>query len=168
MHGYLVFLLGIAFVPMLLEMRRSVANEHRLRAAGAVEPAGDVYGVMAVVYPAGFLAMVGEAWIQGTGWGGTAMAGAVVFACAKSLKYWAIATLGERWTFRVLVPPHSSRTIRGPYTLMRHPNYLAVAAELVGFALLARAPIAGTLATVIFGSLMLMRIRVEDRALRAS
>jgi methyltransferase len=66
----------------------------------------------------------------------------------------------------VLVPPGSSRIVRGPYTRLRHPNYLAVAGELVGFALLAGAPITGTLATIGFGALMLRRIRVEERALR--
>ena len=44
------------------------------------------------------------------------------------------------WTFRVLVPPGSARTLRGPYRLLRHPNYVAVVGELAGFALLARAP----------------------------
>ena len=119
---------------MLLEARRSAANERALRAAGAVEPADDVYRVMQLAYPACFLAMVLEAWMRGGGFGGTTLAGVVVFTGAKALKYWAIATLGERWTFRVLVPPASERTLRGPYRLLRHPNYVAVVGELVGFA----------------------------------
>ena len=51
-------LLCIAFVPMLLEARRSAANERTLRARGAVEPADDVYRAMQLAYPACFLAMV--------------------------------------------------------------------------------------------------------------
>ena len=80
-------------------------------------------------------------------------------------RYWAIATLGDRWTFRVLVPPGSSRTLGGPYRVLRHPNYIGVAGELVGFALLAGAPIAGALACAGFGALLFARIRVEERAL---
>jgi methyltransferase len=160
-----VILLAVAFVPMLFEARRSAANERALRAAGAAEPADDVYRAMQLAYPGCFLAMVLEAWIRGSDFSGMTLAGGLLFICAKALKYWAVATLGERWTFRVLVPPGSERTLRGPYRILRHPNYVAVVGELVGFAMLARAPVAGALAIAGFGALMLARIRVEERAL---
>jgi methyltransferase len=83
----------------------------------------------------------------------------------KGLKYWAIATLGERWSFRVLVPPHSALVTSGPYRFMRHPNYLAVMGELAGMALLANAPVSGVAALLVFGGLLRARIRVEERAL---
>jgi len=158
-------LLAIAFVPMLFEARRSAGNERRLRAVGAIEPADDVYGAMQLAYPACFLAMVLEAWVRRRGFGVAALAGGLVFLGAKALKYWAIATLGDRWTFRVLVPPGSRRTLGGPYRVLRHPNYVGVAGELLGFALLARAPVAGALACAAFGALLIVRIRVEERAL---
>ncbi|HET7217706.1 MAG TPA: isoprenylcysteine carboxylmethyltransferase family protein [Vicinamibacterales bacterium] len=158
-------LFAVAFVPMIVEAARSAANERRLRAVGAIEPADDVYRVMQVAYPACFLAMIAEAWVRSAGTPAIGLAGAVVFAAAKALKYWAIATLGERWTFRVLVPPGSTRIVRGPYAYLRHPNYVAVAGELAGFALLARAPASGAIATIGFVVLMLARIRVEERAL---
>jgi methyltransferase len=96
------------------------------------------------------------------------VSGAVVFALAKGLKYWAIATLGPRWTFRVLVPPRFSRTIAGPYRFMRHPNYVGVAGELGGMALMAGAPVAGLISLAVFGVLLLARIRVEERAMAAA
>ena len=158
--------LGLAvFLLMILEARRSAVNERHLRQLGAQEPAGDVYPVMQIAYPACFLAMLAEAWVRDFTWRDAALAGALLFAAAKLLKYWAIATLGRRWTFRVLVPPGSTRTLRGPYRVLRHPNYVAVIGELAGFALLVRAPLAGLLAIVVFGALMLARIRVEERAL---
>lgn len=158
-------LAALAFIPMLIEARRSAANERALRAAGAVEPSGDVYAVMQVAYPACFLAMIAEAWLKGRGDTAAAWSGALIFAAGKGLKYWAIGTLGERWTFRVLVPPDASRITRGPYRFLRHPNYVGVAGELVGFALLAGAPVTGALSIVCFGMLMLSRIRIEERAL---
>ena len=153
---------------MMIETARSAANERTLRAAGAVEPRDDVIRIMQVAYPACFMAMIAEAWWRGSGWGMVAVGGAVVFACAKALKCWAIATLGDRWTFRVLVPPRSQRIMRGPYTMLRHPNYVAVAGEIVGFAILAGAPVTGTLAAVGFGVLLFERIKVEDRELQRS
>jgi methyltransferase len=160
-----IVLFVLAFVPMIGEAVWSARNERTLRAAGAIEPAGDVYRAMQFAYPASFAAMTAEAWWRAAPVSSLAIAGVILFGLAKTLKYWAIGTLGSRWTFRVLVPPGSHRITAGPYRLLRHPNYLAVAGELVGMALMARAGIAGPVAIVLFGALMFLRIRTEERAL---
>jgi len=120
---------------------------------------------MQIAYPACFLAIACEALLRDVPLGWSFAAGAVLFVAAKAIKYWAIATLGDRWTFRVLVPPGQPLVTLGPYRLMRHPNYLGVAGELVGAAMMAHAPVAGTVSLLVFGKLMLARIRVEERAL---
>jgi methyltransferase len=157
--------LAIVFVLMGIEAAIAARNERGLRALGAVEPARDVYRVMQVAYPASFLLMVGEGAVRGVDADQIAAAGASVFIAAKALKYWAIATLGPRWTFRVLVPPGSRRTVRGPYRWTSHPNYVAVALELLGVALAAHALVTGPIAVAGFGYLMLRRIRIEEKAL---
>jgi methyltransferase len=172
-HGAAIIILSmtivalalLAFLPMILEARRSTLNEAAMRRAGAIEPADDVYRLMQVAYPAVFVAMIVESWMADRPFSSRAMAGAALFLAAKALKYWAIATLGDRWSFRVLVPPGSQRILHGPYRVMRHPNYVGVAGEIVGFAVLARAPIAGLVAVLLFGALLVARIRVEERAL---
>ena len=136
-----------------------------LRARGADEPANDVYPWMQVAYPASFVAMTAEASLRQRSFGNVVILGAVVFAIAKVLKYWAIATLGPRWTFRVLVPPGSTRVTTGPYRFLRHPNYLAVLGEFVGMGLMAEAPVTGVLSLLLFGVLILSRIKIEERAL---
>ena len=160
-----LLLFALAFVPMIAEASRSRRHERALRAAGAIEPQDDVYKMMQLAYPASFLAMVAEGWVRGGRAGVVFVIGLAVFLLAKALKYWAIAALGPRWTFRVLVPPGAPLVVRGPYKLMRHPNYAGVAGELVGAALMAPAPIAGTASALIFGGLLRARIRVEERAL---
>ena len=154
-----------AFVPMLLEASRSRRNEAILRARGAVEPPGDVYAWMQVAYPGCFVAIVAESALRHPPAGAGAAAGAVIFLLAKALKYSAIAALGERWTFRVLVLPGEPLVATGPYRWLRHPNYVGVAGELIGAALLAGSPVTGVMAFVAFGGMMLARIRVEERAL---
>ena len=164
----MILALGVlVFVAMLLEA--AVANRHdrTLRARGAIEPSRDVYKLMQLAYPGGFLAMLVEGWLRQGERNPVLSAGIVVFVVAKALKYWAIATLGDRWTFRVLVPPGSSRIVNGPYRMVRHPNYVAVIGELAGVAMIANARITGPIATVLFFLLILARIRVEERALAA-
>ena len=165
MYPLFIILLALAFLPMSLEARLAARHDRALRSAGAAEPQDDVFPLMQVAYPVAFLAMAFEAWARRAHPNSVFIAGAVVFALAKTIKYWAIATLGERWTFRVLVPPDSSRIASGPYRFMRHPNYLGVMGELAGMALMGQAPISGTLSIVIFGMLIAGRIRVEERAL---
>jgi methyltransferase len=153
------------FGAMLIETAISARNERQLRALGASEPEGDVYRAMAVAYPGAFVAMIAEGVARGAAADGWLAAGLAVFAAAKALKYWAIGSLGPRWTFRVLVPRRSTRTVRGPYRWLAHPNYLAVAGELAGVALAMHALVCGPLAIAGFGWLMLRRIAIEEKAL---
>ena len=153
------------FVLMAIEAVIAARHDRALRALGAVEPARDVYRAMQFAYPAAFAAMIAEGAWRGAGPDGVAAAGAWLFIAAKALKYWAIATLGSRWSFRVLVPPGSQRIRRGPYRWIAHPNYAAVAAELLGVALTEHARFTGPIAVAGFGYLMLRRIRIEEKAL---
>ena len=157
---------GIAcFLPMIIEAFVSARHERVLGAAGAIEPAGDVYRWMQVAYPGAFAAMLGEGALRASPIDTAFAVGCVVFAVAKALKYWAIAALGERWTFRVLVPPLAARIQTGPYRWLRHPNYIAVAGELVGAAVAMRAIVTAVPAIGGFVYLMWRRIQVEEKAL---
>ncbi len=159
----------ITLVAVLLMMGGEAVlaafNERQLRARGAIEPRGDVMATMQWAYPGAFVAMAVEG-----GWSGPApqpvlVGGLVLFGIAKALKLWAMASLGPRWSYRVLVLPGEPLVTSGPYRFLPHPNYLAVAGEIAGVAVTVWAPITGTLAVIGFGWLMTVRIRVEDRAL---
>ena len=158
--------LAIVVVPMLAEARLAARNERKQRAKGGVEPPDDVYPAMRIAYPAAFLAMIAEGALRGAAAPVPFAAGLIVFATAKALKWWAIATLGPFWTFRVIVVPGAPLVRSGPYRLLRHPNYAGVIGELVGVALMSGATIAGPVATVLFGILIFRRISIERRALR--
>ena len=153
------------FLPMLREAILAARHERALRARGGIEPAGDVYRLMQAAYPGAFLAMIGEGIARGEPRPGVLIAGAVVFAGAKALKWWAVHTLGSFWTFRVIVVPGATLVRRGPYRFLRHPNSLAVVGELVGVALMSGAILTGPAAVGLFGALLLKRIAVEERAL---
>ena len=155
----------IIFLPMLGETALSARHDRALRASGAIEPRGDVIAMMQLAYPGSFAAMLAEGWWRGVRMDALVVAGALLFLAAKGLKYWAITALGPRWTFRVLVPPGSTSTRTGPYQWFDHPNYLAVAGELLGAALALHAAIAGPIAVTGFSLLMIKRVGIEERAL---
>lgn len=153
-------------LTMGVELLVSRRHEEHLRSLGAWEPADDVYAAMRWSYPGAFVLMAIEGGLLGPEPGATTLAGAVVLAAAKLLKVWAIAALGPRWTFRVLVVPGAPLVTHGPYAFVRHPNYIAVVGELLGMALLAGARVSGPLAVVLFSALIRRRIAVENQALR--
>jgi methyltransferase len=167
-HAHVALALSAIAVLMIAENRISRRHERALRARGAVEPAGDVFAWMRIVYPLAFVVPALEGWMRpgvpSAAWG----TGLALFAAAKALKYWAIASLGRLWTFRVLVVPGEPLVRRGPYRWVRHPNYIGVAGEIAGAAMWMGGLLSGAVFTILFGWLMLRRIRIEERALLAA
>ena len=171
--NFVAFVIALICGLMLAEQRLSRRNEVALRAAGAIEPPGDVFPAMAILYPAAFLVMGVEGIVRasaaapatGPSW---AASGVLLFVASKALKYWAIGTLGPRWSFRVLVEPGKPLVTAGPYRYVAHPNYVGVVGELVSTAMMVGAVISGPVMTGLFGVVLAMRIRFESRVLHAA
>jgi methyltransferase len=162
-----LFTLSMIAGMLLAEARLSRRHERELRKEGAVEPNDDVYRLMALAYPAAFVLMAAEGLVRGTD-PGLFAAGVLMFAASKALKYWAIGTLGRRWSFRVLVLPGVPPITRGPYAYIAHPNYVGVLGELVGTAMMMKAWTTGPLAVAGFGAVLWRRIAVETRAMKTA
>jgi methyltransferase len=86
-------------------------------------------------------------------------------AGAEALRYWSIATLGERWNTRIIAVANQMPITAGPYRYVRHPNYAAVVLEIACLPL-----VRGLLITAIVFSagnalLLALRIPLEERAL---
>jgi len=157
--------LSAVLVMMLAELMRSRRNDRELRRRGAVEPQGDVYRALAFAYPLMFVAMAVEGALLGLAGEWLLVAGVTMFLAAKLLKLWAIATLGLRWSYRVLVLPGAPLIATGPYAHLRHPNYLAVFGEITGFAMMMGALWTGIGSILVFGVLVRHRIAIEENAL---
>ena len=89
-----------------------------------------------------------------------------LFLILQLLRMWVIATLGPRWTTRIIVVPGEPLVARGPYRYLSHPNYWIVAGEILvlplAFGLLWYAVILSLLNLV----LLQVRVSAENRALR--
>jgi len=168
--------LAVIIGLLLAETRVSRAHEARLQTRGAIRPEGDPYLALALLYPAAFLIMGVEGlWrAQATGAAGHVpsanapawfASGVVLFTASKALKYWAISALGELWTFRVYIVPGVPLVRTGPYRHVAHPNYIAVAGELVGTAMMMGARVSGPVTIALFGLALAARVRFENRVL---
>lgn len=157
--------LAAVLTMMLGELWLSRSNERWMFAHGAVVAADPAYRLMPLAYPGAFVAMAIEGAIVNRPVDAIALAGVVVLIAAKAVKFWAIASLGKRWTYRVLVMPGAPLVTGGPYRVLRHPNYVGVLGELIAMALIAGARVTGPLGVLLFGWLLVVRIRTEEQAL---
>ncbi|AEI13479.1 isoprenylcysteine carboxyl methyltransferase family protein [Cellulomonas gilvus] len=93
----------------------------------------------------------------------------VVVLASQALRWWCIRVLGPQWNTRVIVVPGLGLVARGPYRLLRHPNYVAVVAEGVALPLVHTAWVTALAFTVLNAVLLLgFRIPAEERALADS
>jgi methyltransferase len=81
------------------------------------------------------------------------------------LRYWAVATLGERWNTRVLVVPGEPAVTGGPYRYLRHPNYVAVALEMAALPLVHGAWLTALVWSAASAALLARRIPREEAGL---
>ena len=167
--GDLMFLsIFVAFIAVqrLLELRLSRSHELALRKKGAYERGAGHYPLIVVLHAAWLLATLVEGWLRGAAelsplwppW-------VALFLGGQALRYWAILSLGERWTTRVIVLPGAPLVGSGPYKFLPHPNYLAVVLEIFAAPLMFGAWITAGVFTLLNAGGLLVRIRAEERAL---
>jgi methyltransferase len=92
----------------------------------------------------------------------------VLVIAANALRWWCIASLGPRWSARVIVTPGLPLVRSGPYRWFRHPNYGAVIVEGAALPLAGSAWITAATFTVLNAALLTVRVRSESRALAAA
>jgi methyltransferase len=167
-HALFFGFMGLLALERGLELVLSRRNAQRAFARGGVETGQGHYRVMVVFHTLFLAACVLEVlWLRrpfpgALGW--AALAGALL---AQGLRYWAIATLGERWNSRIIVVPGLAPVTGGPYRLLRHPNYVAVILELLCVPLIHGAWLTALVFTLGNALLLRVRIRAEEAALGA-
>ena len=90
-----------------------------------------------------------------------------VFLVLQLGRLWVISTLGPYWTTRIITLPGAPLVKRGPFRLVRHPNYLVVACEIAVLPLAFGAWRIAVVFSILSAMLTLYRIRLEDAALAA-
>jgi methyltransferase len=88
-----------------------------------------------------------------------------VFLALQGLRIWVFATLGRRWTTRIIVLPGAPLVATGPYRFVSHPNYLVVIGEIATLPLCLGLPWYALIFSVANLAVLAIRIRAEDGAL---
>lgn len=161
-----LLLVCLVAAERLAELVTARRNTSWSLARGGREYGRGHYPAMVALHTALLVGCVVEPWAAGRpfvpllGWSAL-----VVALAAQGLRWWCIASLGPRWNTRVLVVPGLPLVERGPYRVLRHPNYVAVVAEGAALPLVHSAWMTALGFTVLNLALLRVRIGCEDAAL---
>ena len=147
------------------ELVWSKRNERRLVDRGAVEYGRSHYPAMVALHVGWLASTLVEARRPSEVSTPARAVAFGVFVAVQPLRSWAIASLGDRWSTRVLVPPGEAPLVTGPYRYLSHPNYVAVVAELAALPLALGAWRTAAWASVANAVVLRARISVEEEAL---
>lgn len=156
-------LLALVTAERLGELWLARRNTAALIAGGAVEHAPAHYPLIVLLHAAWLAGLWLLAWSSpiNTFW-------LVVFLLLQVLRVWVLATLGPRWTTRIIVQPGASLVARGPYKWLSHPNYVVVVGEIAVLPLALGLPWYALAFSLANAAVLTIRIRAENAALAAS
>jgi protein-S-isoprenylcysteine O-methyltransferase Ste14 len=92
--------------------------------------------------------------------------GVALFAAGGVLRIWPIFVLGDRFSGLVAIQPGHTLVTHGVYGIIRHPSYLGLLVNALGWALVFRSGV-GVLLVVLYLPPLIARIQAEEALLRA-
>lgn len=152
----------MAFVTLqrLAELVIAARNTKALKAQGAVEIGASHYPVMVALHASWLIVL----WLT-VGGRPVNLPLLGVFALLQAGRIWVLATLGRRWTTRIIVLPGAPLVTRGPFRFVKHPNYCIVVAEIAVLPLVFGLGWVAALFTLLNAAMLWVRIGTEHRAL---
>jgi methyltransferase len=159
-------LIVLVVVERLFELRLARRNLRWAEEHGGVEAGAGHFPVMVVVHTLFLLACPLEVFLLHRPFvPALALSMTLLLAATMALRYWAVKTLGVRWSPRVVVVPGLPAVDGGPYRYLRHPNYLAVVLEIVALPMIHGAYLTAVAFSLANAALLAVRIPVEEAAL---
>ncbi len=164
MNFFRVFLLFI-LAQRAFELVIARNHEKRLKNVGATEIDKSGYRFIVGMHIAFFGALILEKFLLHRSLNTWWIIPGIFFCAAQFLRYLAIASLGIYWNTKIIVAPRHPILKKGPYKILRHPNYLAVVTELAVVPLIFSCYITSISFTILNAFIIRRRIRIEMRSL---
>jgi protein-S-isoprenylcysteine O-methyltransferase Ste14 len=160
----------VALVVITLVLAAAALFTHGNLSPGEREDRANRW-VLAAFLPIGLLAAYLPAWCDRVGFwtldGDTVRwLGVALYAVGGALRLWPVFVLGRRFSGLVAIQPGHRLVTDGIYGIIRHPSYLGLIINLLGWALAFRS-VVGVLLTALTVLILLGRIRSEETMLRS-
>ena len=155
-----LLILALVTLQRLGELWLANRNTRRLLSQGAREHAPGHYPLIVAVH---------ALWLATLWWFGPDrpldIFWLAMFVIVEIARIWVLASLGPRWTTRIIVLPEAPLVRRGPYRFVNHPNYLVVVAEIVVLPLVFGLWPVALIFSALNAAALAIRIRAENAAL---
>ena len=160
MVNWTIVILAFVTLQRLAELALARRNSRALLAQGAREEGAGHYPLIVALHAAWLITLWLLAPQRAILWPLVAL-----FLLLQIGRLWVLATLGPRWTTRIIVLPGAPLVTGGPFRFVRHPNYLVVAAEIAVLPLAFGLWEAALIFSLLNAAVLAIRIRAENRAL---
>jgi len=161
MNPFAIAILAYVTIERLIELSFSGRNTKRLLGRGAREHAAGHYPLIVGVHTLWLLAL----WLLARDRPPEAF-WLALYVILQLARFWALGTLGRRWTTRIIILPGEELVKAGPYRWVTHPNYWVVAGEIAVLPLVFGLPWVALIFTLLNAAILRIRIDEENRALR--
>ena len=158
-----IVLLALVTAQRLGELVLANRNTAKLKVQGAYEVAPGHYPLIVILHAAWLIGLWVLAWNRTLN-----LPLAALFIVIEGVRVWVLASLGPRWTTRIIILPNAPQVRRGPYRFIPHPNYTVVAAEILVLPLAFGLWAYALLFTALNAAILFVRIRAESAALRGA
>jgi methyltransferase len=155
--------LALVTVQRLGELVLARRNTAALMRRGAIEVAPGHYPAIIACHSLWLASLWLLGWSRPVELGWLAL-----FVLLQAARVWILATLGARWTTRIIIVPGEVLVARGPYRFIKHPNYAVVVGEIAVLPLVFGLPVVALVFTLLNAGVLFVRIRAENRALGGS
>jgi methyltransferase len=154
-------ILALVTLQRIGELWLSNRNTKRLLARGAHEVGARHYPLIVAVH---------ALWLAALWWLApgrpVSLVWLALYVLLQAARVWVIATLGERWTTRIVVLPGAPLVKSGPYRFVDHPNYVVVAGEIAVLPLVFGFWDLAIVFSLLNAAVLSIRIREENTALQ--
>jgi methyltransferase len=152
--------LGFVTLLRLGELVYARANTKRLLALGGREVGAAHYPLIVVMHAAWLIGLWALAWNRAV-----SLPWLAAFAAIEVARIWVLASIGRRWTTRIIIVPGETLVRKGPYKFFPHPNYAVVVAEIAVLPMVFGLWWFALLFTALNAGVLWIRIRAENTAL---
>lgn len=164
---YAIIIFASFFVLRLFSLAFSIRNEKRLIKCGATQYGKRNSLLLTLAHIAYYFGALYEGYAGNMELDKTSVVGVTVMAFAYIMLFYVIYKLRDVWTVKLYIAPNHRIDCSFLFRTVRHPNYfLNIIPELVGVALLFHAWTTLCIGLPLYGCLLMVRIRQEERAMR--
>lgn len=154
-----ILFLTFIIVQRLSELVIAKRNTARLMAEGGTEIGAGHYPAMVAMHAAWIAALVVFGWHNPV-----SIPWLVIFVALQGLRLWILATLGSRWTTRIILT-ETPLVTTGPFRYLRHPNYTLVVAEIIVAPMVLGLVWVAVFWTILNAAMLYVRISAENAGL---